>query len=365
MRLPERFLDWRNRLVGNPGFQRFAARFPLTRPVAEAEARAVFDLCAGFVYSQVLLAVVELRLLEALRDGPERPAALSDRCGLPPEAMLRLLKAAAALGLVAERPGAAYGLGMRGASLLANPGAMRMIEHHRVLYQDIADPVRLLRGERRADGLGSFWAYAGGTTPDAASAASYSELMAQSLSLLLEDVLAAYPFARHRAMLDIGGGTGGFARAVAHIAPETAVTVVDLPGVIAVAREGGAAGGRVRFVAGDAIAGPLPAGADLVTLVRILHDHDDAAALGILRSIHDAIAPGGTVLIAEPMSGPPGTAAMADAYFGFYLLAMGAGRARSPQEYRAMLTTAGFAGFRQLRLPRPLLASAVVARRAR
>lgn len=61
--LPDRILAWRDRLVSRPAFQRFAARFPLTRSIAERQSRAVFDLCAGFVYSQVLAAVVELDLL--------------------------------------------------------------------------------------------------------------------------------------------------------------------------------------------------------------------------------------------------------------------------------------------------------------
>ncbi|MGA1095518.1 MAG: methyltransferase, partial [Burkholderiaceae bacterium] len=45
----------------------------------------------------------------------------------------------------------------------------------------------------------------------------------------------------------------------------------------------------------------------------------------------------------EPMSGTPGAEAMGDAYFGLYLLAMGKGRARTPQELARLLTQAGFA----------------------
>jgi demethylspheroidene O-methyltransferase len=74
---------------------------------------------------------------------------------------------------------------------------------------------------------------------------------------------------------------------------------------------------------------PLPQGADIVTsLVRVLFDHDDAHALAILRAVRAALPRGGTLLVAEPMAGVPGAQAMGDAYFGLYLLAMGAaGRA--------------------------------------
>ena len=54
----DRFYAWRNGLIRSPRFQRWAASFPLTRPVARRKANALFDLVAGFVYSQVLLACV-------------------------------------------------------------------------------------------------------------------------------------------------------------------------------------------------------------------------------------------------------------------------------------------------------------------
>ena len=69
----------RDRLLASPGFQRTAAAFPLTRPIARRRARALFDLCAGFVYSQVLLACVRLRLFDILAEGPQTVAALSVR----------------------------------------------------------------------------------------------------------------------------------------------------------------------------------------------------------------------------------------------------------------------------------------------
>ncbi|HQT73822.1 MAG TPA: methyltransferase, partial [Acidiphilium sp.] len=53
-----RWRDLRNRLLANGTFQDLAARFPPTRFVARREARALFDLCAGFVYSQTLAACV-------------------------------------------------------------------------------------------------------------------------------------------------------------------------------------------------------------------------------------------------------------------------------------------------------------------
>jgi demethylspheroidene O-methyltransferase len=57
------------------------------------------------------------------------------------------------------------------------------------------------------------------------------------------------------------------------------------------------------------------------------------------------------------MADAPGAEPMGDAYFGFYLLAMGSGRPRSSKEIRDMLREAGFAEVQALRTPRPLLVS--------
>ena len=95
--------------------------------------------------------------------------------------------------------------------------------------------------------------------------------------------------------------------------------------------------------------------------MRVLHDHDDDVALALLRSVRRALAPGGRLLIAEPMADTKGAEAAGHGYFGFYLLAMGSGRPRSPRVIRTMLQAAGFSRVRLLRTRTPLLARVMVA----
>jgi len=363
--------DWRtlrDRLLADPRFQRWAAAFPLTRSVARRESRALFDLCAGFVYSQVLLACVDLRLFEALRHGPHATRNLAQRLGLEPMAAWRLLEAASALRLAEGDDASGWRLGPLGAVLSGSPGIAAMVGHHRLLYDDLRDPVALLRGQGKPTRVAQFWSYARTGRPaaiDPAGVAAYSALMSESQSLLADDVLDAYPVHRHRCLLDVGGGEGAFLEAVARRAPRLRLMLFDLPPVADRARlrlaEAGVAG-RVAIHAGDFAADRLPDGADLVSLVRVVHDHDDAAALQLLRAVREVLSPGGVLLIAEPMSGQAGTEPMADAYFGLYLLAMGQGRPRTPEEVVGLARSAGFRDARLRRTARPLLASVVVAR---
>ena len=364
--------SWRHGLIASPRFQHFAARFPLTRPIAARKARALFDLATGFVHTQVLAACVQLDLFEFLAQGPRGVAEVAEACRLPRDSALRLLRAAASLGLLEERGEGRFGLGDLGAALRGNPGVAAMVRHHAMLYGDLADPVALLRGEGRPTALQAYWAYAGARREsDAAGApaggalgdaevARYTALMAASQQLVAADILDAWPVERHRRIMDVGGGDGSFLRAVAARAPRAELVLFDLP---AVAARAASVGGRIACVGGDFIRDPLPPGADLVTLVRIGHDHDDPVLRRLFARIYEALAPGGALLIGEPMAGQRGAEAMADAYFGFYFLAMGQGRARRPAEIAAMLAEAGFTGARQLSTPRPLLTCVMAARK--
>lgn len=358
----------RDRWIANPAFRDWAARFPLTRPIARRRARAVFDLCAGFVYSQVLAACVRLRVLDALAVSPLTAVQMAARTGLTVEAATILLDAAVALGLADRRRGDRYGLGMLGASIAGNPAIVAMVEHHALFYADLRDPVALLRGEQGDTALAAYWPYAGATTPAGLPAdrvAAYSTLMAASQSLIASQVVAAYALNSHRCVLDVGGGEGAFLEAVAEHVPALELKLFDLPAVAARATARFAATGlvdRATAYGGDFLTDALPAGADIVTLVRVLHDHDDTRVRTLLSAVRRALPAGGTVLIAEPLRDAPDAATVGAAYFAFYLLAMGRGRPRSVTELGMLLREAGFGDVREIATSMPLQTGLVVAR---
>ncbi|HET7882372.1 MAG TPA: methyltransferase [Acetobacteraceae bacterium] len=358
-------LPLRHRLLASPRFQRWAAAFPLTRPVARRRARALFDLCAGFVYSQTLLAAVRLGLCEALMEGPQPLDQLAQRLSLPQDATARLLRASTALKLTDQRRDGRFALGSLGAALVGNPGIAAMVRHHALFYDDLRDPVALLRDEAGPLALRQLWQYAGHDRPQellAEEVARYSDLMAGSLPLVAAELLAAYRFDRHRRLLDAGGGDGAFLSAVATAAPDLQLVLFDLPAVADRARARFAREGlarRARAEGGDLRTGRWPEGADIVSLVRVIHDHDDGAALAILRGARQALRAGGTLLLAEPMSETPG-AAPVGAYFEFYLLAMGSGRPRTAAELEGLMRKAGFARVRSVGTRQPMLVQLLV-----
>jgi demethylspheroidene O-methyltransferase len=366
----DRLLGFRDAILADATFQRFAGNFALTRPIARRRASALFDLCAGFVYSQVLLACVRLRLFDQLAAGPLEAGELSSRLSLPIEATLRLLDAAVSLRLLQRRSKGRYGLGALGAALIGNPGVVAMIEHHGMLYRDLQDPVALLRGEAGATQLGSYWPYAMVDRQAELSREAvtpYTALMAASQPMIAREVLSAYSFRSHRCLLDVGGGDGSFVVAAAKQAPKLRCMLFDLPAVAEQASErfrSADLSSRAVAIGGSFLTDRLPEGADVISLVRVIHDHDDADVINLLRAIHQALPGNGTLLIAEPISGIRGHEPIGDAYFAFYLLAMGSGRPRSFERLREMLNQSGFADVSLRPANMPMLSSVITARAA-
>jgi demethylspheroidene O-methyltransferase len=352
--------------VSRPAFRRWAARFLLTRPHARAETRALFDICAGFVYAQILKASLELRLFDILLEGPANAETLAPRLRLTVDATTRLLDAAVALHLAKRRRHGGYALTARGAALVGNEAIAAMVAHHAMFYADLADPVALLRGTRNTE-LSRYWAYARSETPAdvlPAQIAEYTSLMAASQPLVADEILDAYKVGRHRCLLDVGGGEGVFLAAAARRAPALRLMLFDLPPVAERAAARFASSGlqpRAKAIGGSFLHDKLPAGADLISLVRVVHDHDDDAVMHLFRAVHTALPRNGTLLLAEPMAGTRGAERMGDAYFGFYLLAMGSGRPRTAETLMDMLRACGFGRVRQMPTHTPLLTSVLVA----
>jgi demethylspheroidene O-methyltransferase len=352
----EAWIAKRNAILASPRFQYWAALLPFSRPIVRHKAAAMFNIVTGFVYSQVLAACIKTELLEMLRVEPVDAATFGARADLPEEGALRLLKAAASLDLTEALGDGRFALGAQGAALLGNSGIGAMIMHHQLLYADLADPLALLRRGRGK--LADYWTYG---EASAEVSRDYSALMAATQPMIAEQVLLAYNFAKHRHILDVGGGEGAFLGAVGARHPRLKRTLFDLPAVAvraqALAKDG------LEVVGGSFFDDPLPRGADIVTLIRILHDHDDAPAQLLLGAIAAALSPGDTLLISEPMADTPGARPMGEAYFGFYLHAMGSGRPRTSAEIGAMLKIAGFSHWRTVSTQLPLITRIIVATR--
>lgn len=347
------FHGWQARLIASRKFQKWAAQFPLTRRHVRREGEALFDLLAGFCHSQILMALVKLDIPTILMSGPMKIDLLAKQCNVPPERMAILLRAGVALGILKSRNGKKYALARTGAALAGVPGLPQMIQHHDVLYRDLADPVAFFRDEIDTE-LASFWPYVFGSDIDPAAADTYSDLMAQSQILVAEDTLRAIDFSGVKNLMDVGGGSGAFLCEVAAVEQNAKLTLFDLPQVAPSAANRFARYNltkRATICSGSFRKDPFPPNIDAITLVRVLYDHDDASVRALLKKCRVALPKTGRLIISEPMSGGMHPERAGDAYFALYTLAMRTGRARSAKEIAKMCKEAGF---KTVRFPKPM-----------
>jgi demethylspheroidene O-methyltransferase len=350
---------FRNRLLADSKFQRWAARTPLVRRIASKKAVELHHLTAGFVYTQTLTAVVQSNLLAVLQGRIESTKSVAAMCGLTVPAAHTLLTAAQALKLTEEVSQGYWMVGELGASVLGNPGVADMVRHHTVLYRDLADPLALLK-HRESTGLRDYWSYVpGGNHPDEGHR-EYSQLMSSSLVLISDHILDSVPLQDYQSLIDVAGGTGHFARVVTRRHPHISASVLDLPEVVSEDKNQ-FPNSDIRFVATDMFRSPLPQDVELFSLIRVLHDHDDEPVASLLSRLCRALKPGGHLLIAEPMAGTQGAEPIGDTYFSFYLWAMGSGRPRTAEELRAMCLAAGFSAVREFKTPIPALTRVLIA----
>jgi demethylspheroidene O-methyltransferase len=353
-----------NRLFSSSKFQNWASDLPIIRAFARKEGEAIFDLVMGFVNSQVLWALIDLKVLERLINGPLTAFEIGAQVGLNSERSEILLQSGVALGLLRRKSQNRFCLSRKGASVLGVPGLTEMIKHHSHFYNDMVDPVALLRDEVDTE-LSRFWPYVLGASSDAPKGVteSYSHLMAASQQLVARDTLKIVPLSKSKKLLDVGGGSGGFAIEVAQKYQSLSLSVFDLPQVekSALLRlKSEALDDRITFIPGSFRDDSIPRGFDSISLIRVLYDHLDDTVTKLLKKVYDALPIGGQLIISEPMSGGDHPNRSGDVYFAFYTMAMRTGKARSANQISQMCLSAGFSNIKIPRSPRPFITSSVL-----
>jgi len=369
----ERFRRMIQSSMSSPAAYRFAVRNIFTRWFAKKRTNEVFELMAGFVNFQVLLTCVRSKILDFVQHTPRSFEELIAHTHLPRETLDRLILSAVALGLLDKRGDDSYGIGKLGLPVVSYSGIQAMIEHNAVLYADMQDTTRLLKSSD-ASLMNHYWPYASQeviapSLKDANQSkhdqfVKYSELMSASQNFVIDEILSTYDFSSSKRMLDIGCGKGRFVSTVAQRYAHLKFDVMDLPQVISLTSQqlkDAHLLPRVSLHPGSFKLDELPKDHDLVSLVRVAHDHSDEVVEKLLRKIYLSLPARGTLLLAEPMADPNG--ARHDAYFHFYLLAMGEGRLRTPGQLTNMLKNAGFEVVKLLSNPMPIHTRILVAQK--
>ena len=256
----------------------------------------IFQLAQGFMASKHLFAASELGLFEALGEGPADLAGLAARTGLTPRTARISADAMVALGLL-ERHADRYANTPAAAAFLAGGTAADLRPLLRFwdrlsypAWGDLAGALGRGRPEHQVFDIDDELVPIMSAGIEAATTAACRALAG---------VAGLPPGSR---VLDIGGGTGSWAVALAAADPSLTATVFERPEVAAVAEEHlrtGRFSGRIDVLAGDLLAGDLPRGYNAFLLANVVHYFTPDTNQSNLRKIREATDPGARLLIAD------------------------------------------------------------------
>lgn len=340
-----------------------------TGTTGAADVPGLLDVLTGYQGAAVVAAACRTGLLDALAATPAPADDLAARVGLAPGPTRALLDALVGLGLAvasdaddAGDAGDADDAGpARGYSAAGLVGRLRSGGDLRAVVDKEAFFARLWTGLdttlRTGRPLLPPWRERLATTPDVAR--RFLEALVTLAAETGPDLTALTELGPGRRVVDVGGGLGSYAVPLALAG--AAVTLVELPAVAGWARDRLAGGPAVTVVAADALAEPAcgvePGSADAVLLAHVLHDLDDDDARTLLARAHEALRPGGSVVVVEiPGEGAYGSV------FDLMMRVETPGRARTAAELHALLTGAAMVDVRDAPYPRPVLVT--VGRRA-
>lgn len=307
---------------------------------------ALRQMMTGYWVSQSLYVAAKLGLADLLALTPQQPGSLAQATATDPQALLRLLRALASLGLLEENADGYFHLTLLGSYLRTEvPGSLRSLAlwNGGLSYQvwrELEYSVKTGQPAARCVlGMGSFQYLA--AHPELGEV--FHTAMTGLARATAAAITRAYDFSEFDFVVDVGGGHGALLTAILQTSPRLRGLLFDAPSVINGAgkriREAGLTS-RCTLVAGDFFAG-VPKGGDVYLLSSILHDWDDESCVRILKHCRAVMGKKSKLLLVEcviPAGNQPDFGKLLD----LQMLVMTGGRERTQAEYQALLAAADF-----------------------
>jgi len=302
-------------------------------------------LIDGYKVTQAIYVAATLGIADLLAEGTRDSDDLAAATGTDPDALRRLLKALAAVGVLEEHEGSTFTLTAVGEGLRSD-GEEPLAGW--ALFSGGADAWQawgeLLYSTRTGEsafthvhGMNA-WEYRA-SHPE--SAAVFDRAMTDLARRSNRSLLDSYDFGRFSTVVDVGGGRGAFLAALLEAHPGMHGVLFDLPHVIETsAATIGATDSRRRVEAGSFFE-RVPEGGDAYVLRAVLHDWGDDEALAILRTCRRAMTGEARLLVIERDLGPANELPETKLSDLNMLVGPG-GRERMIDEYATLFQEAGF-----------------------
>ena len=194
-------------------------------------------LINGYQVTQAIHVAAKLGIADLLADGPRGSEDLAVATGSHPEALYRLLRALAAIGVFREEAGRRFSLTEFGASLrsdapdsVAGWSALVGEPYYWQAWGALEHSVRTGGNAFRHVHGTDAWTF---RARDPDRSAGFDRAMTSMSRQVAASVVAAYDFGRFRRVVDVGGGNGTVLAAILSRYPATRGVLFDQPHVVA------------------------------------------------------------------------------------------------------------------------------------
>jgi len=307
----------------------------------------MLQLITGYWMSQAVGTAARLGVPDQLVDRPRTSREVAKAVGADPQALFRLMRMLASIGVFAMDGQERFALTPLGETLRSGvPGSVKnfaIAETAPGHWQPWGKMFEAIKSGKPMckPALGmEIWEW---YSQNPEEGEYFNGAMGDLAASVSDEVARIHDFAGCHKVLDVGGGHGILLAAILKAHPNMQGILFDVPRVTATAGESLETQGvaqRCEVVSGDFFKS-VPPGADIHVLKQVIHDWSDAECTAILKNCHRALKPNGKLLLVEMVIPPDNSPGMAQAV-DLNMLVILTGRERTESEYRNLLPAGGF-----------------------
>ena len=304
----------------------------------------VFLILNGIYAAGAVSCLAQLGVPDLVESGPKSPSELSKKLGVQADALYRLMRATASVGVLVEGTDGRFAETPLSAVLRSNaPRSLRGLailagrEWHGRGWSHLSEIVRtgrpeLFNGKSIFDFL----------QQNAEEAKIFDAAMTALSAMEAPAVVEAYSFDGIGSIVDIAGGVGLLLATVLERYPSMRGTLYELPHVIGRAKSGPLNGllDRCTFASGDMFAS-VPNGADAYMMKHIIHDWPDEECIKLLKACRKGVNPSGKLIVIDNVI-QPGNEFHPGKFLDLQMLIFPGGRERTEQEFHELFAAAGW-----------------------
>ena len=306
----------------------------------------ILQLLNGVYVAGAVSCLAQLGIPDLIEAAPRSAEELANQIGAHPQALYRLMRATASVGVLSEGP----------------DGKFSQTPMSKVLRKDATPSLRALAIMGGRDWHGRGWSHldycvrTGKQALDQIYGENVFEFLKQrpaeaqifndamtDLSMIDGPAVAeAYNFQGIRSIVDIAGGHGLLLATILQKNPHLQGTLYEVPHVL----EGAANGPlkplmeRCALASGDMFTS-VPAGADAYLMKHIIHDWPDHKCIEILKACRKGVNSGGKLLVVDSVI-QPGNDFSPGKFLDLQMLIFPGGCERTEKQFRDLFAAAGW-----------------------